>query len=100
VSIGEKEMFGTPVENITNRELGVAGVMAWYAGESTSLESAAPTGEAPTDDAPTGEVTADASAGDSSSNNQVVFIFTAIAAIVVFGLVREVKTRKARQAKN
>ena len=98
VSIGQKEMFGTPVENITNRELGVAGVMAWYAGESTSLESAVPTG-----DAPTGEVTADASAGESSSNNQVVFIFAAIAAIFVFGLVREVKTRKtrkARQAKN
>jgi hypothetical protein len=86
--------FGTPVENITNRELGVAGVMAWYAGESTSLESAVPTG-----DAPTGEVTADASAGESSSNNQVVFILAAIAAIFVFGLVREVKTRKARKAR-
>jgi hypothetical protein len=94
VSIGQKEMFGTPVENITNRELGVAGVMAWYAGESTSLESAVPTG-----DAPTGEVTADASAGESSSNNQVVFIFAAIAAIFVFGLVREVKTRKTRKAR-
>lgn len=35
ISVGKKEMFGTPVENITNRELGVAGVMAWYAGEST-----------------------------------------------------------------
>ena len=99
VSIGEKEMFGTPVENITNRELGVAGVMAWYAGESTSLESAVPTGDALTGDAPTGEVTADASAGESSSNNQVVFIFAAIAAVVVFGLVREVKTRKARKAR-
>ena len=30
VSVGQKEMFGTPVENISNRDLGVAGVMAWY----------------------------------------------------------------------
>jgi hypothetical protein len=101
VSVGEKELFGTPVENITNRELGVGGVMAWYAGESTSLESAVPTGDAPTGDAPTGdeptgEVTADAPAGESSSNNKAVFIFVAIALIVVFGLVRAVKARKAK----
>jgi hypothetical protein len=111
VSVGEKELFGTPVENVTNRELGVGGVMAWYAGESTSLESAVPTGDAPTGDAPTGdaptgdaptgdeptgEVTADAPAGESSSNNQAVFIFAAIALIVVFGLVRAVKARKAK----
>ena len=36
VSVGKKEQFGTPVENITNRALGVAGVMAWYETASTT----------------------------------------------------------------
>lgn len=31
VSTGVKEQFGTAVENIANRDLGVAGVMEWYA---------------------------------------------------------------------
>jgi len=30
VSVGTKELFGTEVENVPNRELGVGGVMAWY----------------------------------------------------------------------
>jgi len=30
VSVGQKEMFGTPVGNISNRDLGVGGVMSWY----------------------------------------------------------------------
>lgn len=30
VSVGTTEMFGTPVENVPNRELGVTGVMQWY----------------------------------------------------------------------
>ena len=28
-------MFGTPVENISNRDLGVGGVMSWYNNSST-----------------------------------------------------------------
>ena len=101
VSIGQKEMFGTPVENISNRELGVAGVMAWYAGEPTPSETAETTESAesatPTGDAPTGELATDASSSESSSNNQLFLIIAAIAAVVAFGLVRTVK---ARQAKN
>jgi hypothetical protein len=30
VSVGVKELFGTAVENIENRDLGVGGVMTWY----------------------------------------------------------------------
>lgn len=98
VSIGQKEMFGTPVENISNRELGVAGVMAWYAGEPTPGETAETTESAtPTGNAPTGELAADASSSESSSNSQLFLIIAAIAAVVAFGLVRAVK---ARQAKN
>ena len=35
VSFGQIEMFGTPVENIANRDLGVDGVMSWYENSST-----------------------------------------------------------------
>ena len=35
VSVGQKEMFGTPVENVPNRDLGVGGVMSWYENSST-----------------------------------------------------------------
>ena len=35
VSVGKQEMFGTPVENVPNRDLGVGGVMSWYNNSST-----------------------------------------------------------------
>ena len=35
VSVGKQEMFGTPVENVPNRDLGVGGVMSWYNNTST-----------------------------------------------------------------
>ena len=35
VSVGQKEMFGTSVENVPNRDLGVGGVMSWYENSST-----------------------------------------------------------------
>jgi hypothetical protein len=31
VAIGTTEQFGTPVNDVTNREVGVAGVKEWYA---------------------------------------------------------------------
>ena len=94
VSIGQKEMFGTPVENITNRELGVAGVMAWYAGESLTVASTVPI--ALPENVPTSEPDSETSSGESSSNNQLLLIVAAIAAaaiIVVLGFARVVKTR-------
>ena len=46
VSVGTKEMFGTEVENVPNRELGVGGVMAWYSTPPSTMvttsSSAAP----------------------------------------------------------
>ena len=94
VSVGEKEMFGSPVENIANRELGVGGVMAWYAGESTTVDSNEAT--APTENAPANEPDSETSSGESSSNNQLFLIVAVIAAaaiIVVLGFARVVKTR-------
>ena len=94
VSVGEKEMFGSPVENIANRELGVGGVMAWYAGESITVDSNEAT--APTENAPANEPDSETSSRESSSNNQLLLIVAAIAAaaiIVVLGFARVVKTR-------
>ena len=91
ISVGKKEMFGTPVENITNRELGVAGVMAWYAGESLTVASTVPI--ALTKNVPTSEPDSETSSGESSSNNQLILIIAAIAVIVVLGFVRAAKTR-------
>ena len=51
VSTGVKEQFGTAVENIPNRDLGVAGVMQWY-------ETAPPTTIAPTTETSAAETTA------------------------------------------
>ena len=89
VSVGEKEMFGSPVENIANRELGVGGVMAWYAGEPLTVDSNEAT--APTENAPANESDSETSSGESSSNNQLFLIVAAIAAaaiIVVLGFAR------------
>ncbi|MCX6531534.1 MAG: hypothetical protein NTY54_04335 [Actinobacteria bacterium] len=91
ISVGKKEMFGTPVENITNRELGVAGVMAWYAGESLTVASTVPI--ALPKNVPTSEPDSETSLGESSSNNQLILIIAAIAVIVVLGFVRVAKTR-------
>lgn len=53
VSVGAKELFGTEVENVPNRDVGVAGVMAWY--ETPPLTEATTT--APATTAPTSVVT-------------------------------------------
>jgi len=45
LSVGTKEQFGTPVENVPNRDLGVGGVMTWYA-------TPPPVDTAPVDTAP------------------------------------------------
>lgn len=89
ISVGKIEMFGTPVENITNRELGVAGVMAWYAGESLTAASTVPI--ALPENVPTSEPDSETSSGESSSNNQLILIIAAIAVIVVLGFVRVAK---------
>ena len=42
VSFGQIEMFGTPVENIANRDLGVDGVMSWYENSPTQTSDTQP----------------------------------------------------------
>jgi hypothetical protein len=87
-------MFGSAVENIANRELGVGGVMAWYAGEAQTVDSTVPIAQP--ENAPTSEPDPEPSSGESSSNNQLLLIVAAIAVaaiIVVLRYVRVVKTR-------
>jgi hypothetical protein len=63
VSTGVVEQFGTAVEDVPNRDLGVAGVMEWYATPPAS--TVMPTTEVPTTPAP--DTTAPATAPDTTA---------------------------------
>ncbi|MEI8024331.1 MAG: hypothetical protein WCH63_09105 [Actinomycetota bacterium] len=98
VSVGEKEMFGSPVENIANRELGVGGVMAWYAGEAQTVDSTVDSTLpiAIPENAPTSELDSESSSGESSSNNPLILIVAAIAAVGIIVILRYVRVMKTR----
>ncbi len=98
VSIGEKEMIGSAVENIANRELGVGGVMAWYAGEAQTVDSTvdATVPIAIPENVPTSEPDSEASSGESSSNNQLFLIVAAIAVAAIIVVLRYVRVMKTR----
>jgi hypothetical protein len=51
LAIGQRETFGTPVENALNRESGLAGVQEWYAQPVVTTDP--PTTEPPTTEPPT-----------------------------------------------
>ncbi len=87
VAVGEKEMFGTPVENVPNRDLGINGVMGWY---NNSL-AADPSPESPTEPAtaaPTMPATSpdDAMPADDSATNPPL-IAVALAVVLALGIV-------------
>ncbi len=97
VSVGTKELFGTEVENVPNRELGVAGVMAWY---TTPPATLAPTTVPNTTVAPTSSVTPTTEAAmadnedesdDGSSNTGVI-----VAVIAVFVVAAAMMMRRRR----
>ena len=92
VSVGQKEMFGTPVENINNRDLGVAGVMAWY-GTSTSPTTDE---QSPAMQSSEPEVSAQTEGADNNQANVLIplLIAAAIAAIIA---VKVSRTRNSRQ---
>ena len=70
-------MFGTPVENIANRDLGVDGVMSWY--ENSSAPT--PDTQAPETQSNTPEVTDQAEATENDQSR--VLIGLVFAAIIV-----------------
>lgn len=79
VSVGEKEMFGSPVENIPNRDLGVTGVMAWYSGDQGTVESVL---EIPS--------------SETSSSSQSTLVIVVIIVILGLGFVRVIKIRQRK----
>ncbi len=83
VSVGQKEQFGTPVENIDNRALGVAGVMAWY--ETTPDTQMTVTDEGSGSGEPTAKNLLD-SEEDNFPNTAVILIF-GIVALAGVGLI-------------
>ncbi len=91
VSVGEKEMFGTPVENIPNRDLGVAGVMAWYAGDPVAVAVEE-----------TVESVVETPSSETSSSNQstpLIVMITGIVVIIVMVGLAFVRVIKIRQRK-
>ena len=85
VSVGEKEMFGSPVENIPNRDLGVAGVMTWYSGDQGSVaieETVKSVVETPS--------------SETSSSRQSTLVIVVIIVIVGLGFARVIKIRQRK----
>jgi len=83
VSVGEKEMFGTTVENIPNRDLGVAGVMAWYAGDLVAIEE-------------TVESVVETPSSETSSGNKSTLVIVVVSVIVGLGFARVIKIRQRK----
>ena len=86
VSFGQIEMFGTPVENISNRDLGVAGVMAWYENSPTST----PETQSSDEQSNTSETTDQT---DTRNNQPLVLIIIVVAAIVIAAAVIKVSKK-------
>lgn len=88
VSVGEKEMFGTPVENIPNRDLGVAGVMTWYSGDQGAVgieETVDSVVETPSSET-----------SSSKQSTPPILVIVVIIVIVGLGLARVNKTRQRK----
>jgi len=81
VSVGKIEQFGTAVEDIDNRDLGVAGVMTWYMPEAAD-EVVAPT---------------DSSSTSSGSSTSMLLVPLAAVGVAVLVGARVLKARKQQQ---
>jgi hypothetical protein len=94
VAVGEREMFGTPVENVPNRDLGITGVMSWYNNSLTadpSTESSTePATAAPTVQPTSPQVTVPA---DDSTTNQP-FIAILVVVMLALGIVARFLIRR------
>ena len=91
VSVGTKELFGTEVENVPNRDLGVAGVMSWYqtppptavATTSTMVATTvATTAEVPTTDDSQSSVPDEVDNSSGGSSGTVIVVVLVVATVV------------------
>ena len=87
VSVGQKEMFGTPVEKVPNRDLGVGGVMSWYE-NSSSLTAETQSPEAQSTVPEVMELAVDA------ENNQPSVIVLILIAAFVAAMIAVAVTKK------
>jgi hypothetical protein len=79
VSFGQIEMFGTPVENIANRDLGVDGVMSWYENSPTQTSDT----QVPETQSNTPETTDQAETSENSQSRVLIgLVFAAIVAAI------------------
>ena len=94
VAVGKKEIFGTPVENVPNRDLGINGVMSWYnnslAADPSTESSTEPATAASTVQPTSPEVTVPA---DDSTTNQP-FIAVALVIVLALGIVARFFVRR------
>lgn len=101
VSVGEKEVFGTPVERVPNRSVGVAGVMDWYATPPVTLEATTTvvtptTSSRPSDASPDTDGTSeDDSSSALTSNGPLVLIVVVLILGVL--IVLAVRRRQEKQ---
>ena len=79
VSLGQIEMFGTPVENIANRDLSVDGVMSWYENSPTQTSDT----QVPEAQSNTPETTDQAETSENSQSRVLIgLVFAAIVAAI------------------
>ena len=86
VSVGKQEMFGTPVENVPNRDLGVGGVMSWYTNSPTST----PETQSSEEQSNTSETTDQT---DTRNNQPLVLIIIVVVAIAIAAAVIKVSKK-------
>ena len=94
VSVGQKEMFGTPVENVPNRDLGVGGVMSWYENSST------PAAEAQSPEAQSTVPEVMELAEDSKNSQSSVMVPILIAAIIAVAITVTVSKKRNKISSN
>jgi hypothetical protein len=78
VSVGVQERFGTPVEDVPNRALGVGGVLAWY-----RTPPPVATTTAPVDGGTGGDATA--GVGSASGSGPAVLVGAVVVGLVAIG---------------
>lgn len=90
VSVGQKEMFGTPVENVPNRDLGVGGVMSWYENSSTLTAET----QSPETQSTVPEVMEPTEDSEDAENNQSSVMVPILIAAFVTAMIAVAVTKK------